>query len=131
MIYQFMDTPYTVSFSAIVILDQVLHQGGTDPSVCAFRELLLRLRDGDVTHEDWHILLQRSPPLSNNEVEFTDTIFLFYDRLSVTQFNQSQLSKLGTPIATISVLHSSPIAAAVKTDDDGGLHPVVFLAKGA
>lgn len=46
---------YTIyrTFSTVVILDQVLRQGGTDPSTCAFRELLLRLRDGNVTNNDW------------------------------------------------------------------------------
>ena len=124
---------YTIyrTFSTVVILDQVLRQAGTDPSICAFRELLLRLRDGNVTQEDWQTLLQRSPPHVNNEEKFTNAIHLFYDRLSVSQFNQDRLSKLGTPIAAINAVHSSPIAAAAKAEDAGGLHPVIFLAKNA
>ena len=124
---------YTIyhTFSTVVILDQLLRQRGTDPSTSEFRQLLLRLRDGNVTHEDWQTLLQRSPPHANNEIEFADAIHLFYDCLSVTQFNQNKLSQLGSPIAAINAVHSNPIAAVAKAEDAGGLHQIVFLAKGA
>ena len=42
-----------------------------------------------------------------------------------------KLSSLGTPIATIKAIHSSPTAAVAKSEDAGGLCPVVFLAKDA
>ena len=72
---------YTIyrTFSTVVILEQVLRQAGTDPSTCTFRELLLRLRDSNLTHEDWQALLKRSPPHANNEHEFTNAVHLFYD----------------------------------------------------
>ena len=89
----------------------------------------MRLRDGDVTREDWQLLLKRSPPHADSEHEFTHAVHLFYDRLSVAQFNQDKLSKVGAPVAAINAVHSSPVAAATKAEDAGGLFPVIFIAK--
>ena len=99
---------YTIyhTFSTVIILDQVLRQAGTNSSTCAFWELFLCLRDGNVTHEDVH---------------------LFYDKLTV-EFNYDRLSEVGTPIAAI---NSSPVVAATSAEDAGGLFPVEFLAKDA
>ena len=119
------------TFSTVVVLRQILRQAGTDSSTCAFRELLLRLRDGNISHDDWQTLLKRSPPHADNLQEFDNAVHLFYDRQSVAKFNFDKLSKLGTPVAAINAIHSSPAAAATKSEDAGGLFPVIFIAKGA
>lgn len=62
-------------FTTVVILDHVLRQGGTDPADLRFRELLLRLRAGTVTHDDWQMLLARSP----NKVLIVPTLMMPYD----------------------------------------------------
>lgn len=79
---------YTIycTFSTVVVLNQVLRQAGTNSSACAFRELLMRLRDGNVSHDDWQILLQRSSPHADNIHEFDNAVRLFYDRQSVATF---------------------------------------------
>ena len=41
-------------FTTVIVLDQVLHQSSTEKQ---FKDLLLRLRDGTVTQEDWEALL--------------------------------------------------------------------------
>lgn len=105
-----------------------MRQAGTDPSTCTFRELLLRL-NCNLTHGDWQNLLKHSPPHACNEHEFANAVHLFYDRLSVTQFNHDKLSKLGTPVSAINAVHSSPVAAATKAEDAGSLFPVIFIAK--
>ena len=124
---------YTIykTFSTVVILNIVLRQAGTDTSVCQFRDLLLRLRDGDTSYDDWQTLLHRSPPYADNFEDFREVVHLFYDRKSVAQFNFERLALLGTPIATVKAIHSSSAAAATKSEDAGGLSPIVFLAKGA
>ena len=81
--------------------------------------------------EDWQTLLHRSPPHATNFSDFSDAVHLFYDRKSVAEFNFDRLSHLGTPIAAIEAIHSSPVAAATKSEDAGGLLPVVFIAKSA
>jgi len=50
---------YTIyrSFETAVMLTQVLCQSGNDSLACSFRQLLMHLRDGEVTQEDWHSLL--------------------------------------------------------------------------
>ena len=123
---------YTIylTFTTVVILKQILRQYGTDPSVQAFREMLLRLRDGIICHNDWQMLLQHSSLQVENS-DFVDAIRLFYDRESVMKFNHDKLRMLGKPIALIKAIHSNITAANVKSDDAGGLHPIIFIAKGA
>ena len=48
-------------FTTVVTLTQALRQAGSDSDTLAFRNLLLRLRDGAVNHDDWRMLLQHTP----------------------------------------------------------------------
>ena len=118
-------------FQQVVILDQIFRQSGTDPKILHFKNLLSRLRDGQITLEDWHTLLSRTPDKAANTAHFTDAVRLYYDRESTSLFNLEKLQSLGTPIATIKAIHSSPAAASAKPDDAGGLYPTIHLAKGA
>lgn len=56
-------------FETVVILDEIMRQAGSNPEAQAFRSLLMRMRDGNITEQDWHHLLQRSPTIVNM-VEF-------------------------------------------------------------
>ena len=69
----------------------------------AFRELLLRLRNGEINKSDWEQLLSRSPDRAHNYSDFEEAIHLFYDKKSVAEYNHSKLTQLGTPIAAINV----------------------------
>ena len=119
------------TFSTVVILKQILRQAGTDAHVQAFKDLLMRIREGAPTHSDWKCLLDRTPINSADTSRFEDAVRLFYDKHSVAKFNYEKLHTLQTPTATINALHSSSAAASAKPDDAGGLHPVLFLATGA
>lgn len=119
-----------LTFNTVIILDQVLRQGGMDPVAQRFRQLLLRLRNGNVTEQDWKFLLERDPSKLDCS-EFSDAIRLFYDKQSVAEYNLSKLQSLGEPIAKINAVHSNPMAANAKADDAGGLYPVVCLALNA
>lgn len=114
-----------------VILEQVLRQAGSDSHIQAFRDLLMRVRNGSLTHDDWKALLDRTAMKANNSGDYKGAIRLFYDKQSVAKFNHEKLSSIGIPIATISAIHSSPSAASAQPDDAGGLHPVLFLVEGA
>jgi len=110
---------YTVyrMFSTVVILTQVLRQAGADPHIQAFRELLLRIRNGIITHSDWQALLHRSPIEATNSADFNDAVRLFYDKQNVAKYNYEKITELGTPIAAVNAIHTSAAAASAKPDD--------------
>ncbi|XP_028404097.1 uncharacterized protein LOC114526773 [Dendronephthya gigantea] len=105
-------------------------QGVTSEQII-FRELLLRLRKGESTIDDWKLLLTRQPSKVTNIKEFEDATRLFYSNEQVANYNHEQLSKLSHPIARVNARHSSEMAKKISSDDMSGLEPVVFLTKGA
>ena len=119
---------YTL-FEDVVMLNVNVQQTGNNPAVESFRELLLRMRDGRITEEDWHRLQQRAPKNVNID-EFKDAIRLFFDKNDVARYNYEKLKKLRNPIARLSAVHSGTCAAAAKSDVAGGLQSEVFLARG-
>ena len=64
-----------LTFDYVVILGQVMRQIGKDPEVLAFRALLMRMRDGQITDLDWKLLIEHSKP--NVAIDqFSDAICL-------------------------------------------------------
>jgi hypothetical protein len=51
-------TMYNV-FTKVVILDQMIRQSGSNKESQQFREILLRLRNGQSTEDDWTTLLHQ------------------------------------------------------------------------
>jgi ATP-dependent DNA helicase PIF1 len=94
-----------LTFNTVVILDQVLRQGGMNPEDVQFRKLLLRLRNGCVNERDWELLKKRDPSKVDCN-DFEDAIRLFYDKQSVAEYNLSKLESLGKPIAKVQAIHS-------------------------
>ena len=82
-----------------------MRQAGNNPEAVAFRSLLLRLRDGQSTEDDWKKLLTQAPN-PGNEAECKDAVRLFFDKQSVAPYNYDKLKSLNTPIARISAKHS-------------------------
>ena len=72
-------------FDKVVFLQQVLRQNGTDGKAESFRELLLSLRNGTVTQDQWKMLLDRDPNKIHNNADFAEAIHLYYDKASVAQ----------------------------------------------
>ena len=105
-------------------------QGMTSEQV-QFKDLLLRLRKGDSTVDDWKLLLTGQPSNVSNLCDFEDATRLFYSNEQVANYNNEQLTKLEHPIAHTNAHHSSALAKKISSDDMSGLQPVVFLAKGA
>lgn len=51
-----------LQFEKAFVLTQVMRQaGGSDPDQVRFRDILLRLRDAQVTMEDWNQLMMQTP----------------------------------------------------------------------
>ena len=118
-------------FDKVVKLDVNQRVQGNNPEQIQFRNLLLRLRKGESTVDDWKLLLTRQPANVDNLEEFNDATRLFYSNEEVANYNHEQLTKLKQPVAQVNARHSSPAAKNVSPDDFSGLQPLLFLAKGA
>ena len=119
------------SFDHAVVLDQVMRQLGEDPHQVLFRNILLWLRNGEVTESDWRHLMTRTPAQASNTDSFNDSLHLFPTVEAVVEHNVAKLHACGQPVATIKAVHSGANASKGSSDDAGGLEPVVCLAKGA
>ena len=103
-------------FQAYRVFDKVVKltvnqrvQGLTSEQV-NFRDLLLRLRQGQSTIDDWKLLLTRQPSNVTNLCDFEDATRLFYSNEQVGNYNHEQLTKLEHPVAHVNALHSSVLA---------------------
>jgi hypothetical protein len=67
-------------FESVIILDQIMRHVGEDPEAVAFRALLMRMRNGKVTEEDWRLLWKHSTTNVSMD-QFTDAIRLYFDIL--------------------------------------------------
>ena len=93
---------------------------GSDTTQVAFKQLLMRLRTGDSTEEDWQLLLSCQSSLVANLDEFDDAIKLFYGNDEVAEYNHRQLLKLSQPVACIEACHSSSTAKSLPSDEMSG-----------
>ena len=96
---------YTL-FKTVVILRQKIKQAGNNPQAEVFRELLMRMRNGQSMQGDWQKLCERTPQHVNMD-NFTDAPRLYFEKASVAKYEK--LAKLATPIARISAVHSGRI----------------------
>lgn len=71
-------------FTAAVVLIQVM---GQDEAQARFRNLLVRLRNGTVTIEDWMLLVSRSLSQISDSGAFQDALHLFPMVEAVVQYN--------------------------------------------
>lgn len=116
------------AFDSATVLSRVIRQDGDD----AFRELLMRVRDGKTTPEDYSLLESRFQGRASNDGEFRDAVHLFSLKEETNTFNLEKLFSLHQPVAQLSAQHTgSRTAKNVKADDAGGLHAFVTLCKGA
>ena len=116
------------SFDHAVVLDQIMRQSGQDPSQVLFRQILLRLRNGEITEDDWKHLMTTTPAHNSNISSFDTALHLFPTVEAVVEHNVTKLHACGQPVATIKAVHSGPNASS---DDADGLDPIVCLGKGA
>lgn len=118
-------------FNKVVKLtvNQRVHGQSTEQE--QFRNLLLRLRKGESTPEDWQLFLTRQPSSIADISHFDDATRLYYSNDEVATYNHELLTKLEPPVAHINARHSSSVAKNLPFDEFSGLQPTVFLAKGA
>ena len=95
-------------FVHVVILSVNQRVIGSNHNQILFRELLLRLRNGETTHDDWKQLLSRQLPTKVSDIgQFKDAAHLYYPNEDVAAYNYDCLIKLKQPLAEIHAKHSS------------------------
>ena len=99
------------SFDHAVVLDQIMRQSGQDPSQVLFRNIPLRLRNGEVTEDDWKHLMTRTPAHVTDTSDFNTSLHLFPTVEAVVEHNVTKLHACGQPVATIKAVHSGPNAS--------------------
>ena len=117
-------------FAKAVVLTEVLRQDGQDREQVRFRELLLHLRNGEVSVADWELLMTQCRSRVDSAA-FDDALHLHPTVQAVAEYNVAKLRSAGEPIATIKVVHTGPNASKASSEDASGLEPVICLARGA
>ncbi|CAB3977885.1 ATP-dependent DNA helicase PIF1 [Paramuricea clavata] len=119
-------------FDKVVMLTMNQRVKGSNTSQSMFRNLLLRLRDGKSSKEDWKQLLTRQPSHVANIDCFQDSTRLFYSNEEVAKFNYDHyLLDLKQPIAQVNARHSTNKAKGINSQDMHGLQPTLLICKKA
>ena len=118
-------------FDHAIILDQVMRQAGNNDTQQQFHGILMRLRNGELSVEDWKHLMKQTLAETEDTSSFNDALRLFPFTAAMSEYNVAKLHANGQPVAMIKAVHSGPGASKVSADDAGGLEPIVCLAQGA
>ena len=110
-------------FDCGIVLKQVLRQEGKH-----FQELLMRLRNGEITLDDWKVLMKQTPAAVEKASIFQDALHLFPTVAAVAEYNVEKLRTNSQPVARIEAICSGPGASRIPTSDAGELQPAIFLA---
>ncbi|CAG8731859.1 2835_t:CDS:2 [Cetraspora pellucida] len=99
-----------------------------------FRDILLRLRDGETTMDDWKTLTTRfadSPDVDN--CLFLDATSLLPRKVDVDEVNFNKLRSLNCPVAKVRAIHDLGGCEASRADSNmaKGLEACLLLARGA
>ena len=89
------------SFDKATVLDQIMRQSGDDPSHILFRNILLRLRNCEVTEADWRTLMTRTPAEVSDASTFDNAVHLFPTIEAVVEYSTNKLHACGQSVATI------------------------------
>ena len=121
------------AFNQGVVLEKVERVAGDSPEQQHFRGLLSRLRNGEVTPDDWTTLMTRSVHQMSMEEQagFKDVLMLTSTHAAEAQLNEDALRRLGVPIARMEAVNSGPGAQTLKAEDAGGLQNILRLAAGS
>ena len=113
----------------VVVLNQVIRQAGQDPQQIQFRNILLRLRGGISTTDDWNYLMRRTPTEVQDLSLFANALHLYPTKEAVVEHNVAKLQDSNQPIATIKAVHTGSNACRASADEASGLEPVIRLSK--
>ena len=115
-------------FDHAIVLEQVMRQSGQDPNQVLFRQILLNLRNGNVSIEHWQQLMKQTPAQVQDLTPFTTALFLHPTVEAVVEHNVARLRASGQPTATIKAIHTGPNASKASPDEAAGLEPMICIA---
>ena len=114
-------------FNKIYYLQQSVRQADDH----AFRDLLLRLRDGETTLDDYELLSQRFQGVVSQGVSsFHNAVRLFPTHEKVDEHNSNKLIQLCQPVASIEASHNCIKAKQADSNTACGLQRFLSLAEG-
>ena len=94
-----------------------MRQAGVDTEQQLFRDLLVRLRDGQTMVEDWKHLMKQTPAVVGATTPFAD---LFATASDVAEHNIHKLHASGQPVAMLKTVHNDPGALKATSEEAGG-----------
>ncbi len=121
-------------FREVYKLDTIQRQSGESKQQQQFRDILLRLRDGESTITDWEILTSRfEDKLSRIEKDrFSEATSILPRWYDVDMVNTEKLRSLNCPVAKINAVHTGGSKAKnAESDTAKGLEAQLLLARGA
>jgi ATP-dependent exoDNAse (exonuclease V) alpha subunit len=120
-------------FKEVYKLKIAQRQSGNSKEQQEFRNILLRLRNGDSTIDDWKILTTRIENKFNTieRKKFSDALFILTRWSEVNAINIDRLRSLDVPVAKIQAIHTGgKDAKNANTDTAHGLESYILLARG-
>ena len=87
-------------FDRAITLDQVMRQAGNDSAQQLFRNILMRLRNGELRVEDWKHLIQQTPvEVGDDTSGFDEALRLFPTTSAISEYNVTKLHSNDQPVA--------------------------------
>ena len=121
-------------FKEVYKLDIIQRQSGNSKKQQNFRDILLRLRNGESTVADWKTLTTRIEDKFNTAEcnKFSEAMFILTKWTEVNIVNIDRLRSLNVPVAKIQAIHTGGNGAK-KADSDiaHGLEAQLLLAREA
>ncbi len=121
-------------FREVYKLDIVQRQSGETEEQQSFRDILLRLREGESSLNDWQSLSSRFEEKLNRAERdrFSDAVSILTTWVDVDRVNSDMLRSLNQPVAKIIAVHTGGSEAKRASSDVAkGLEAELLLAKGA
>ena len=89
----------------------------------------MRLRDAEVSADDWNYLMKQTPTKVQDISSFSNALHLYPTVEAVVEYNAAKLRAIQQPIATIKAVHTGVDAIKASPDDAGGLETIICIAK--
>lgn len=93
-------------FDKAFTLTQIMRQAGSDSGQVHFRDILLHLRNAEITVDDWQLLMSQTPTAVANLTPFATALHLHPTVEAVVEHNVAKLQAIGHPIATIKAVYT-------------------------
>ena len=95
-------------FDCAIVLDQVMRQSEKDNDQVSFCNILLHMRESQMTEEDWQHLMKQTPAQVQDLALFCRALHLYPTIEAVAEHNVTKLCASGQPIATVKAIHTRP-----------------------